>query len=160
MQEATPVAFICYMNGLIRMLTGLNKVGARRRADHLIHSAKTGSTLCTALRTASVTLAYTSSKALPGGPPHLPGASSGSSCTLHMAATYADEEHKIGFGAYRLYGVWLKWCKFCVVGHVGLHSARLYSEASHSHLLILLVAHCRASGCTLSIAFVLYQGNA
>lgn len=67
--------------------TGPNREGAEKQYSgaiaHLIHSAKTGSAVCTALRTASVTLAYTSSKALPGGPPHLPGVSFGSSCTLY-----------------------------------------------------------------------------
>ena len=47
---------------------------------YLIQSASTGSTLRTALRTAFVTEMYTSSKALPGAPPALPGTSSGRSC--------------------------------------------------------------------------------
>ena len=43
---------------------------------HLIHSAKTPSTLYRVSHTRSVTLPYTSEKAFPGCPPAFPGAAS------------------------------------------------------------------------------------
>lgn len=48
--------------------------------SHRMYSPSTGSAACMLRRTLSVTRSYTISKASPGGPPTLPGVSSGSSC--------------------------------------------------------------------------------
>lgn len=68
----------------------LPRITCRRRAhakyaascglQDLMYSASTGSTPCIFSRTASVTAVYTSSNALPGGPPTLPGVLSSRSC--------------------------------------------------------------------------------
>ena len=86
MTVACPVRAIQHHSDAVHQATqtkhlGMGLVTVREtELGYLIQSASTGSTLRTALLTASVTEMYTSSKALPGGPPDLPGTSSGRSC--------------------------------------------------------------------------------